>query len=65
MVLVDAPQEQVVSLRDSIRNIAFDLEWENHMMLSTVIESSEVFYKYKDASGFFKNVLTEGVRISA
>ncbi len=65
MVLLDVPQEQIVSLRNAIRDIAFDIEWENHILLSTVIESSEIFHKYKDASGFFKNVLAEGVRISA
>jgi predicted nucleotidyltransferase len=65
MVLADVPQEELASLRGEMRDIAFELGWENRLLISTVLESTEIFYKYKDASGFFKNVLDEGVRISA
>jgi predicted nucleotidyltransferase len=65
MILVHEPQEQLASLRSKIRDIAFELEWEHHLLLSSVLENAEIVHKYKNASGFFKNVLDEGVRISA
>jgi predicted nucleotidyltransferase len=65
MVLVHTPQEQLAPLRSKMRDIAFELEWKYQLLLSTVLESAEIVYKYKDASGFFKNVLDDGVRISA
>ena len=65
MILVDVPKEQVYTYREAIFDISFELGWEHQIQISPVIESTEVFIKYKDASGFFSNVSTEGVRISA
>jgi len=64
MVLVNMPPEQLLSLRKPILDIAFDLGWDNGFLISTVIESAEIFNRYKEASGFFSNVAAEGVRIS-
>jgi len=65
MILVDVPKEQVYTYREAIFDISFELGWEHQIQISPVIESAEIFVKYKDASGFFNNVSTEGVRISA
>lgn len=65
MVLVDAPQTQIATIRGKVQDIAFELGWRNQIILSTVIESIEIFNRYRDASGFFKNVANEGVKISA
>jgi YgiT-type zinc finger domain-containing protein len=64
MVILNAPNEKTVSFREQIRDIAHHLEDKNEVILSIVIESAENFYKFKDASGFFKNVLNEGIRIN-
>lgn len=64
MVILNVSQEETVSFREQIRDIAHQLEDKNEILLSTVIESADNFYKFRDASGFFKNVLNEGVKIS-
>ena len=51
MVLLDVPKEQVNLYRKTIYGKASELEWEHDMLISPVIQSSETFYKYKNASG--------------
>ena len=65
MVLVNVPQDQQKEHWDIIADIAFELGWEHNLLISPILQSVEIFERYKDASGFFKNVLSEGVRISA
>ncbi|MCL2427440.1 MAG: nucleotidyltransferase domain-containing protein [Oscillospiraceae bacterium] len=65
MILLDVPQEQVKIYRKVIYAKVSDFEWEHDLLISPVIQSIEVFLKYKNVSGFYKNILTEGVQISA
>ena len=65
MILVDLPKENICTFRKAIFDITFELGWENQVLISPVIESVEIFSKFGEASGFFKSVATEGVRISA
>ena len=65
MVLIDAPHDSINDYWNDVADIAFELGWEHGLLISPVIQSSEIFNKYKNASGFFKNVLVEGVSISA
>jgi len=65
MILVDLPKERICDFRKAIFDITFELAWEHQVLISPVIESVEIFYRFGEASGFFKNVAAEGVRISA
>ena len=65
MVLIDVPQDQVIDYRSVVTDIAFELGWAHNLLISPIVQSSEIFDRYKNASGFFKNVLAEGVSISA
>ena len=65
MVLVNTPHEHIKKYWDTIVNIAIELGWENNLLISPVIQSIEIFEKYKEASGFYKSVIAEGVQISA
>jgi YgiT-type zinc finger domain-containing protein len=64
MVLLNVSLEETVPFRDMICDITHQLESENEVLLSSVIESAENFYKFKDASGFFKNVSNEGIKVN-
>ncbi len=64
MVVLNVSQEETVSFREQIRDIAHQLEDKNEILLPSVIESADNFFKFKDASGYFKNILNEGIRIN-
>ena len=65
MILLEIPREQINDYRKAIFDIAFEIGWENQVLISPVLESTEIFTKYKDVSGFFKNVISEGVSVNA
>jgi predicted nucleotidyltransferase len=64
MVLLNVEHEDIPKYNEIIRETASRLEWDYNILLPVVAESEELFYKYKDASAFFLNVINEGVRIS-
>jgi predicted nucleotidyltransferase len=67
MILLNVPHEQINDYFNVIVDIACELEseMEHTLIISPTIQSVEIFEKYKGASGFYKNILAEGVRISA
>ena len=65
MILIDAKHERITAYWDIIGDITSELVYQYNLLITPVIQSDEIFNKYKDASGFYKNILTEGVRINA
>ena len=65
LVLVNMPSEKIPSIRKSMHDIAFDVGWDSGLLLSVIIENTDIYHTFKDASGFFNNVTKEGVSIVA
>jgi hypothetical protein len=42
-----------------------ELNFENNILISPIIQEYNNFVKYRNASGFFKNIKKFGVKISA
>ena len=65
MVLVEVDKISIKEYREEFADILFKLDFEYDVLLSPIIQNYEEFKKYKNASGFFKNVVKQGVEISA
>lgn len=65
MVLVDMEKMEIKKYRSQIVDITTELDWEYDIVLSPIVQNYDEFKKYKNASGFFKNVMQEGVSIHA
>ena len=65
MILIDVPHERINDYINIIVDITDALVLEHCLIISPILQSVEIFEKYKEASGFYKNVLNEGVHISA
>lgn len=60
MVIVNIPQNQLAALRTQMRDIAFELEWENHLLLSIILESADVVCKYKGSLRLLQKCVGRG-----
>lgn len=61
MIMVDMPQEDLASYRKQVSHICSDINIENSVFVSPVLQSIQTFNAYKDSLPFFKNVINEGV----
>ena len=65
MVLVDIEKAEIKKYRGAVLEIVTKLDWDYDIILSPIVQNNNEFEIYKNASGFFKNVSNEGVRLSA
>lgn len=65
MILVDIDKMAIKNYRAKVVETVTEFEWKYNAIFSPIVQNYDEFEKYKDASGFFKNVLKEGVRIGA
>jgi predicted nucleotidyltransferase len=65
MLIVTIDKDIIKEYRDKVSEVVFSMGIEYLVLFSPIIQNYHEFEKYKDASGFFKNVLIEGVKISA
>ena len=65
MILVDIDKMTIRNYRAKVIEIVTEFEWNFNVIISPIVQNYDEFEKYKDASGFFKNVIKEGVRIGA
>ena len=61
MIMVDMSQEELASYRRQVSHICSDINIENSVFVSPVLQSLQTFNMYKEALPFFKNVVNEGV----
>ena len=62
MLLLDVDPDHLAEERRKVFGIADEIDLEYDVVLTPVIQSSEVFRKYLAVSLFFQNVEREGVR---
>jgi predicted nucleotidyltransferase len=65
MVLVDSDPETLKRSDRSYAKLTSDIDLEYGVFVSPVLQDVETFEYWKDALPFFRNVDTEGLRISA
>jgi predicted nucleotidyltransferase len=65
MILVDIDKINLRNYRAKVVELVTEFEWNYNVIISPVVQNYDEFEKYKDASGFFKNVIKEGVSIGA
>lgn len=65
MVLVDLPREAIIEYRRQVANIAGNLLLANNVLISPIVENQAFFARYRGELPFYRNIDSEGVRISA
>jgi len=65
MIIADIAPEDKNKIRDKIRDLAGDFLWDYNILVSLIITSRAIYYRYLEASGFYKNVRKEGVELYA
>lgn len=63
MILVDMDAEQICRYRSKLRDIARKIDWDYDVVTSIVLQDYILYRKYLNASGFYHNVLKEGVSV--
>ena len=61
MIMVDMPQEELAGYRRQVSHMCSDINIENSVFVSPILQSLQTFNAYKDVLPFFKNVTNEGV----
>ena len=65
MVLVDMPAEKLASYRKAMIELSTDLDLEYDVFISIKLQDLSTFEAWKNTLPFYRNVLTEGVPVSA
>ncbi|MDR2592336.1 MAG: nucleotidyltransferase domain-containing protein [Chitinispirillales bacterium] len=65
MIVADIALEERSAARDKIRAHTGDLGLEYDVVVGLCMDCSHIYYKYKDASGFYINVQKDGVTLYA
>lgn len=63
MILLDIPREQIPDAMDKAVDISCRLnpEFNYDILFAPIVESKDVFLRYKKAMPFFENVVKEGI----
>ena len=64
LILLDVPREAISHEQSKIFPISDKLDWEYDVVLTPVLQSSQVYRKYKNVSCFYQNIEKEGVKIA-
>jgi len=67
MVLVDIDRYELTKYRKIVQVVRqkIDEEYNYEFLITILLQDEETFIRYKSASGFFKNIILEGITISA
>ena len=65
LILVDLSREEIVRYRRPVAEIASDYLFTDNILVSPIIENKEFFEQHIDVLPFYRNIVLEGVRISA
>ena len=61
MILADLTDDEIVKYRTQIWDLAYDIQLENDIILSTLIKNIEQFNYWLDTIPFYMNIQKEGV----
>lgn len=61
MILTDLTDEEIVEYRNKIWDMAYDIEFDNDVILSPLIKNIDKFNYWLEALPFYMNVQKEGV----
>lgn len=64
MILVKMPENEIRKVSNMVYDLAFDIELEKGIHISTVIKNEEQYEYWVDTLPFYRNVRKEGVVIS-
>ena len=65
MVLADIEREEACCSDNKLNKLANALGYEHDILVSLFIKDCETFYKFLPVEPFYKNVLKDGVMLSA
>ena len=65
MVLADIEREEACRSDNKLNKLANTLGYEHDILVSLFIKDCETFYKFLPVEPFYKNVLKDGVMLSA
>jgi len=65
MVIADIALEEANGVSNKIHDVTGDIGLEYDVLVSLSVDSSDIFHKYKDHSGFYINVQKDGVQLYA
>lgn len=63
MIMADIPMNEVLKYSEQICDFVSDLNVDNGVFISPMLQSETVFKKYKDVTPFYQNVIKDGIRI--
>ncbi|MDR2592738.1 MAG: nucleotidyltransferase domain-containing protein, partial [Chitinispirillales bacterium] len=65
MIIADIALEEAHEVNNKIHDVIGDIGLEYDVLVSLSVDSSDIFRKYKDYSGFYINVQKDGVLLYA
>lgn len=65
MALIDMEREEIRKYRDEVYDYADDLDLRYEVLLSIKLQDKSTFERYREALPYYRNVIREGVRVSA
>lgn len=63
MILVDLPEEQIVSTRAQLSEYTYEFNMQNDLDIRQIVKAEEHFNYWKAVYPFYKNVNREGIKI--
>ena len=65
LVLVDLPREEIVRYRRAVAKIASEYLFSDNILIAPIIENQAFFEQHQAVLPFYRNIVSEGVRIAA
>ena len=65
MVLANVSMDELRELENDLWRIGWDLGYEHDVVVTVFFKDCETFYKFLPVEPFYKNVMEEGVMLSA
>jgi len=65
MVLANVSMDELRELENDLWRIGWDLGYEHDVVVTVFFKDCETFYKFLSVEPFYKNVMEEGVMLSA
>ncbi len=63
MIIVDMMPEKLSEYLRDVSDYCADLNLENDVFISPMLQSVQQFDKWKNALPFYRNIMTEGIRV--
>lgn len=64
MILLDIPQEDLPVARSKVMDATDKLDWEYDVVLAPIVQTYQIFDRYRNSSVFYRNIEKEGVLVA-